>query len=196
MAKTDERLYVIPLTDAWKSAYKKRAKKSISIVKAFASRHMKKDFEDIKIGKNLNELVWSKGAKNPPRKIKVRMQENDGKLWVELQGEKMLFELEKEKKAKEEKEAQKKQTPAKKEEPKAKESPKAETPEKKEEPKAKESPKAETPEKKEEPKDAPKKEEPKAKESPKAQEPKKAETPKKEVPKAAAKEKPEAAAKK
>ena len=107
MAKTktndNERLYVIPLTDAWKAAYKRRAKKCVAVIKQFASKHMKKDLKSVKIGSKLNDLVWSRGIKSPPRKVKVRVLNNEDSVWVGLQDEKLVFEVEAEKKAEEEK---------------------------------------------------------------------------------------------
>ena len=99
----NERLYVIPLTDAWKAAYKRRAKKSVAVIKQFASKHMKKDLKAVKIGSKLNDLVWSRGIKSPPRKVKVRVLNNEDNVWVGLQDEKLVFEVEAEKKAEEEK---------------------------------------------------------------------------------------------
>ena len=107
LAKTktndNERLYVIPLTDAWKAAYKRRAKKCVAVIKQFASKHMKKDLKSVKIGSKLNDLVWSRGIKSPPRKVKVRVLNNEDNVWVGLQDEKLVFEVEAEKKAEEEK---------------------------------------------------------------------------------------------
>ena len=103
LAKTktndNERLYVIPLTDAWKAAYKRRAKKCVAVIKQFASKHMKKDLKSVKIGSKLNDLVWSRGIKSPPRKVKVRVLNNEDSVWVGLQDEKLVFEVEAEKKA-------------------------------------------------------------------------------------------------
>ena len=107
LAKTktndNERLYVIPLTDAWKAAYKRRAKKCVAVIKQFASKHMKKDLKSVKIGSKLNDLVWSRGIKSPPRKVKVRVLNNEDSVWVGLQDEKLVFEVEAEKKAESEK---------------------------------------------------------------------------------------------
>ena len=106
MAKTktndNERLYVIPLTDAWKGAYKRRAKKSIAVIKTFASKHMKVIYKNVKIGSILNDLIWADGIKSPPRKVKVRVVKNEENVWVGLQDEKLAFELKAEKDAQEE----------------------------------------------------------------------------------------------
>ena len=65
-----ERKYIIPLRKEWlKVPRYKRSKKSIIAISEFCKKHMKSD--DVKIGKNLNLLVWSRGMKNPPHKVEV-----------------------------------------------------------------------------------------------------------------------------
>ena len=64
---------------------------------------MKKDLKSVKIGSKLNDLVWSRGIKSPPRKVKVRVLNNEDNVWVGLQDEKLVFEVEAEKKAESEK---------------------------------------------------------------------------------------------
>ncbi|MEM0329733.1 MAG: 50S ribosomal protein L31e, partial [Nitrososphaerota archaeon] len=55
-----ERIYVIPLKDAYEASRTRRAKKAISLIKKFAQRHMKG--EEVRISNGVNELVWSRGA--------------------------------------------------------------------------------------------------------------------------------------
>ena len=115
------RLYTIPLTDAWKVPYKRRAKKAVALIQKFAVRHMKADPKNVRVGTQLNEALWARGIKYPPRKVKVQAvpQEIDVKgkksvnVWIELEGVKL--ELDK----------KKKEAPKKKEEKKV-EAPKAE----------------------------------------------------------------------
>jgi large subunit ribosomal protein L31e len=71
-----EREYIIPLRRRWKivPTYK-RANKAIKTIKEFLVKHMKirdGDLDKIKIDKRLNEMIWSRGIKNPPSKIKVK----------------------------------------------------------------------------------------------------------------------------
>ena len=71
-----ERTYIIPLRkQVNKSPRYKRAKKAVNTVKIFLAKHMKSD--DIKIGTVLNELLWERGIKNPPSKIKVTVIKDD-----------------------------------------------------------------------------------------------------------------------
>jgi len=74
--KNIEREYVIPLRRRWKiSPRYQRTNKAVKTVKEFLARHMKirdRDLDKIKIETHLNELLWSRGIKNPPSKIKVK----------------------------------------------------------------------------------------------------------------------------
>ncbi len=102
-----ERVYIVPLRDAWKGTYKTRAKRAVSIIINFMRRHMKE--EDVKIGQHLNKHIWERGIKNPPRKVKVRALEYNDEVWVELFDKKFPFEEKQEKVKKESKEEEKKE---------------------------------------------------------------------------------------
>ncbi|HDD33882.1 MAG: 50S ribosomal protein L31e [Thermoprotei archaeon] len=65
-----ERVYTIPLRDAYTAPRKKRAKVAVRIVRDFIKRHMK--VEVVKISPKLNEIIWSRSAEKPPRRVKVR----------------------------------------------------------------------------------------------------------------------------
>src|SRR3989338_7449009 len=73
---TEEKVYTIPLQGAWKAVFKKRAGKSISVIKAFAQKHLRAD--KVKIQNSLNELLWSNGTKWPPRQVQVKAIVHDG----------------------------------------------------------------------------------------------------------------------
>ncbi|MCK5043611.1 60S ribosomal protein L31, partial [Candidatus Pacearchaeota archaeon] len=76
--KTDEieREYTIPLRKEWKKVPRyKRANKAIKAIKEFLVQHMKirdRDLKKIRLDKSLNEVIWSRGIKKPPVKIKVK----------------------------------------------------------------------------------------------------------------------------
>jgi large subunit ribosomal protein L31e len=179
MAKL-ERTYNIPLRQKFQRAPKyRRAKRAVTEVKNFLSKHMKS--ADVKIGGNLNNHIWANGIRNPPHHVKVTaVRDESGTVKVELFG--MKFE-EKKKQVKEKKtklqETLEKAGLKKSDEEKAKDAEKKEAKE----------------EKKEEKKPEVKKEEPKAeKPEPKAEKPKEpvktekpAEKPKEEKPEAPAK---------
>ncbi len=71
-----EREYIIPLRKRWNIVPRyKRTNKAVKTVKEFLVKHMKirdKDLDKIKIDKRLNELLWNRGIRNPPSKIKVK----------------------------------------------------------------------------------------------------------------------------
>ena len=70
-----ERLYVIPLRDAYEASRTRRAKKAINIIRKFAQRHMKG--EDVRISEGVNHVVWSRGAEEPPRRITVLIRKDE-----------------------------------------------------------------------------------------------------------------------
>ncbi|MFO8015918.1 MAG: 50S ribosomal protein L31e [Candidatus Woesearchaeota archaeon] len=95
-----ERTYTIPLRRDWlKAPMYKRAKRSVSGIKSFLSRHMKQpEFSMIKLGSKLNETVWARGIKNPPHKVKVTVvKEDDGLVKAELFGHKYIVKTKPEK---------------------------------------------------------------------------------------------------
>lgn len=81
-----ERDYNIPLRIATsKSPYYKKAKKAVSAVKIFISKHMKT--KEVKIGHYLNIKIWEHGMRNPPHMVKVTAAKDEkGIVFVELLG--------------------------------------------------------------------------------------------------------------
>lgn len=70
MAENIERKYIIPLRREFMKGKKyKRTSKAVSALRIFVKKHMKVD--NVKILKELNEKMHSRGRKNPPHKIEV-----------------------------------------------------------------------------------------------------------------------------
>ena len=71
-----EREYIIPLREKGRPVPRyKKTPKAVKTVKEFLVRHMKirdRDLNKIKIDRFVNEVLWFRGIKNPPHKIKVR----------------------------------------------------------------------------------------------------------------------------
>ncbi|MCD6235591.1 MAG: 50S ribosomal protein L31e [Thaumarchaeota archaeon] len=89
-----ERVYVVPLRDAYEASRTRRAKRAVNILKEFAKRHMKG--EEVKLSEGVNHLIWSRGAEKPPRKIRVVMKKDkDGVIQVMLPEEAEKSEKEK-----------------------------------------------------------------------------------------------------
>jgi large subunit ribosomal protein L31e len=94
-----ERLYTVPLTQAWITARHKRTKRAVKVLREFAEHHMKSS--EIKITTELNERLWNRGITKPPRKIKVQMvKDEDGVITISLPKVEKPAELSDEEKAK------------------------------------------------------------------------------------------------
>lgn len=102
-----ERTYIVPLRRGTVKIQRYlRAKKAISVIRKFMKRHMKS--EDIKIGHELNELIWSRGGKYVPNKVNVLAIKEDNVVKVNLVGVKPEKEEGKKEKKTEEKKEEKK----------------------------------------------------------------------------------------
>jgi large subunit ribosomal protein L31e len=78
-----ERIYTVPLGKAWISQKYRRAEKAMMVLKDFTERHMKPS--DVIIDPSVNEAIWARGIKNPPRKLRVKMtKDSDGLVTVTL----------------------------------------------------------------------------------------------------------------
>ncbi|MEM2917911.1 MAG: 50S ribosomal protein L31e [Candidatus Altiarchaeota archaeon] len=73
--KEDERVYMVPLGNAFQTPKTRRARKAINMIREFLKRHTKT--ENIKIDSSLNEKIWERGIKKPPRRIKVKVIKKD-----------------------------------------------------------------------------------------------------------------------
>jgi len=119
-----ERIYTIPLGDAYKAIRKKRTPRAVKIIRAFIARHMKADGERITLSTGLNGYLWKGSIQRPPRRVKVRLIKDEGYIRAYLADEKVEEPKKKEEK-KEEKKAEAPKTEAKPAAPK-KEAPKPE----------------------------------------------------------------------
>ncbi|MEM2739253.1 MAG: 50S ribosomal protein L31e [Candidatus Bathyarchaeia archaeon] len=73
---SEERIYTIPLRDAWRAPWTDRAPTAVKIVKRFIERHLRVEAEEgsrVRISEELNRLIWSRGREKPPRRVKVRV---------------------------------------------------------------------------------------------------------------------------
>ncbi len=72
-----ERIYVIPIREKTRVVPRyRKTEKAVKTIKEFLVRHMKiydRDLKKIKIDKYLNEILWMRGIRNPPHKIKVKV---------------------------------------------------------------------------------------------------------------------------
>ena len=75
MSQDVERVYTVNLGKVLLSPDNQRAKRAINMIKEFARHHMKT--EQVKLEEDVSHLIWSRGIKHPPRKIRVRMTKTD-----------------------------------------------------------------------------------------------------------------------
>jgi len=94
-----ERVYTINLGKVWLSPNNQRAKRAINMIKEFATHHMKS--ENVKIEEDVSHLVWARGIRHPPRKIRVKLtKDDDGNILIsKYEEEKKVEEKQKGKKA-------------------------------------------------------------------------------------------------
>jgi len=77
------RTYTVPLGVVYEAPPYRRAKKAVIVIKEFATRHMKA--RQVSIDVEVNELIWAKGIKHPPRRITLEMErDEDGVVKVKL----------------------------------------------------------------------------------------------------------------
>ena len=77
------RTYVVPLGLAFEAPAYRRAKVAMRIIKEFTTRHMKAS--EVKVKKDVNELVWARGIRKPPRRVRLEMErDEDGVVSVSL----------------------------------------------------------------------------------------------------------------
>jgi large subunit ribosomal protein L31e len=84
----EERIYTIPLQDAYTKPSTKRAKRAVVILRSFVSRHMKVPEDSVSISSDTNSLIWRDGMKKPPRRIKVKVSKDKETVKVTLLDEK------------------------------------------------------------------------------------------------------------
>ena len=75
MSQELERVYTIPLGKVLLSANTHRAVRAINMIKEFARRHMKT--YNVKIDEEISHIIWARGVRSPPRKIRVKMTKTD-----------------------------------------------------------------------------------------------------------------------
>ena len=71
----EERIYTVPLGRAWIVPRYRRTEKAVTVLKAFVQRHMKAT--GIVIDPTVNEALWERGIRTPPRRIRVKLSKDD-----------------------------------------------------------------------------------------------------------------------
>ncbi|MEM3403564.1 MAG: 50S ribosomal protein L31e [Nitrososphaeria archaeon] len=79
----EERVVTVPLWKTYKTGKYRRTKKALSVLKEEISKILK-DNEFI-IDSKVNEELWSRGIKNPKRRLSVKIKKlEDGKIIITL----------------------------------------------------------------------------------------------------------------
>lgn len=103
----NERIYTVPLGDAFEAIRNKRAPRAVKIVKEFVARNMKATGEQILISNALNSYIWERSIQKPPRRVKIRVIKTEGKINAYLHDEKIEEKAVKEVKVEKAKEPEK-----------------------------------------------------------------------------------------
>ena len=75
MSQEFERVYTVPLGKVLLSPNTHRAVRAINMIKEFARRHMKT--YSVKIDEEISHIIWARGVRSPPRKIRVKMTKTE-----------------------------------------------------------------------------------------------------------------------
>ena len=103
----EEKIFTIPLREAFSRGRTHRAQDASKLVREFLIKHMKS--ENVKIGSSINENLWKRGIQNIPRKVRVHAVKEEDIVYAELLGVEIKTPSKEEIKKKEEKKKQKKE---------------------------------------------------------------------------------------
>jgi len=77
----EERVYTIPFRKVWSTPRGKRTPRASRMLRDFVRRHMKT--ENVEISNQVNEELWARSIRKPPRQIKVRLvKDKEGRVIV------------------------------------------------------------------------------------------------------------------
>ena len=80
----EEKIYTIPLREAYKKARAKRVPYAARLVRSYIKTHAK--VETVKMGSHLNEALWTRSIKKPPRSVRVKVVKDGDVAKAELVG--------------------------------------------------------------------------------------------------------------
>ena len=85
----EERIVTVPLRDVTKVPNHERAGEAMSIIREHLAKHFAVEEDEVRLDPSINDNVWSKGQKNPPRKVRVHAARfvEDGETVVEAEYE-------------------------------------------------------------------------------------------------------------
>ena len=68
----EEHIFTIPLSKCKNLPRTKRAKVAMETVRSYIGSHMKVPERDVWVDSSVNDLIWKKGMKKPPQRIRVK----------------------------------------------------------------------------------------------------------------------------
>ncbi len=75
----EEHIFTVSLSKCKNLPRTKRARIAMGIIRSHIGSHMKVSNDDVWIDASINKLIWSKGMKKPPSRIRVKaMKFEDG----------------------------------------------------------------------------------------------------------------------
>ena len=77
-----ETIHIVPLRKAYEKPYTQRAGEAVKLIIKYTEKNAKKP--STKISDKLNKAIWKNGAGNPPRKIKIKIIEEEEKATADL----------------------------------------------------------------------------------------------------------------
>ena len=108
MVEMNERICTIPLGEAYEKPRNKRTPKAVSLVREYASKHMKVAQVNVSLSTALNSFMWERSIQKPPRSIKVKLIKAQEQVRVMLEDEKTEVSKTEKKETKTEQKAQEK----------------------------------------------------------------------------------------
>jgi len=80
----EEKIYTIPLREAYKKAEGKRAPYAARLIRSYLQTHTKA--KTVKLGQELNKAIWSRSIRRPPRKVRIKAVKDGDIVRAELVG--------------------------------------------------------------------------------------------------------------
>jgi large subunit ribosomal protein L31e len=68
----EERVITVPLRDVTAVAKHERADRAMKLIREHLARNFSVTPSDVRLDPSINEAVWERGRKKPPRKIRIR----------------------------------------------------------------------------------------------------------------------------
>ncbi|MBN2014667.1 MAG: 60S ribosomal protein L31 [Candidatus Altiarchaeota archaeon] len=77
-----EEVYTIPLREAFRVSKTKRASSATKTIKEYLTGKLK--LSNVRVDPSINEALWVKGVKKPPRRIRIKIIKEEDKVIASL----------------------------------------------------------------------------------------------------------------